>query len=142
MKHSYFFLLGNHDFEVAPDYLSSVLRVKDLKRAYYDFKGGGYRFIVLNGNDISLFANTKDDPKYKLTVEKLEQLKAADAPNAQSWNGGMSEIDLRGSSKRWIGLRLRARGSSSSATTRSIQRTNTTCGTISVSSISSPDLTI
>ena len=50
-----------------------MLRVKDSKRAYYDFKGGGYRFIVLNGNDISLFANTKDDPKYKLTVEKLKQ---------------------------------------------------------------------
>jgi hypothetical protein len=66
--------LGNHDFEVASDYLSSVLRVTGLKRAYYDFKGGGYRFVVLDGNDISLFANAKDSPKYKLAAEKLDAL--------------------------------------------------------------------
>jgi predicted phosphodiesterase len=91
LKHPSFFILGNHDFEVASDYLSSVLRVTGLKRAYYDFKGGGYRFIVLDGNDVSLFANAKDSPKYRLAVERLDALKAAKAPNAQTWNGGMSE---------------------------------------------------
>jgi 3',5'-cyclic AMP phosphodiesterase CpdA len=91
LKHPYFFLLGNHDFEVAPDYLPSVLRVTGLKRAYYDFTGGGYRFVVLDGNEISLFANTKDSANYGMAVTRLAALTAANAPNAQSWNGGMSE---------------------------------------------------
>jgi predicted phosphodiesterase len=95
LKHPYFFLLGNHDFEVAPNYLSSILRVTGLKRAYYDFTGGGYRFIVLDGNDISLFAHAKDTPEHKLAAEKLDQLKGANAPNAQTWNGGMSEEQFR-----------------------------------------------
>lgn len=91
LKHPHFFVLGNHDFEVAADYLGSLLRTTSLKRAYYDFKGGGYRFLVIDGNDISLFANPKDSPKHKLAAETLDGLKAKGAPNAQVWNGGMSE---------------------------------------------------
>lgn len=91
LKHPHFFILGNHDFEVAADYLGSVLRTTGLKRAYYDFRGGGYRFLVIDGNDVSLFANAKDSPKYRLAAEMLEGLKAKGAPNAQVWNGGMSD---------------------------------------------------
>jgi len=91
LRHPYFFLLGNHDFEVAPDDLALVPRLKASEHAYYDFTGGGYRFIILDGNEISLFANAKDSRRYRMAVEKLEKLKAANAPNAQSWNGGMSE---------------------------------------------------
>lgn len=91
LKHDHFFILGNHDFEVAADYLGSVLRITGLERAYYDFKGGDYRFIVIDGNDISLFANPKDSPKHNLAVERLAALTAANALNAQPWNGGLSE---------------------------------------------------
>ena len=91
LRHPHFFILGNHDFEVGADYLSSVLRVTGLKRAYYDFKGGGHRFLVIDGNDVSLFANPRDSAKHKLATETLAGLQARKAPNAQVWNGGPSE---------------------------------------------------
>ena len=56
LKHDRFFVLGNHDYDVAAEYLRSVVRTIGMKKAYYDFAGGGYRFIVIDGNDISLFA--------------------------------------------------------------------------------------
>lgn len=91
LKHPHFFVLGNHDYEVGADYLHAVVRTTGLKRAYYDFKAAGDRFIVIDGNDVSLFANAPGSPKHKLATERLAALKASGAVNAQSWNGSMSE---------------------------------------------------
>ncbi len=91
LRHGHFFLLGNHDFEVGADYLDAVVRTAGLKRAHYDFKGGGHRFIVINGNEVSLFANRPGSERHKRATEILAALKARNAANAQTWNGGMSE---------------------------------------------------
>lgn len=91
LKHERFFLLGNHDYDVAAEYLTSVVRTAGMERAYYDFAGGGYRFIVLDGNDVSLFAPPKDDPRREIAAKRLDELKAKGAVNAQSWNGSLSD---------------------------------------------------
>lgn len=93
LNHSHFFVLGNHDYEVGADYLHAVHRTVGIKRAYYDFKGEGtnFRFIVVDGNDVSLFANAPGTPRYKLARERLDKLVAEQAPNAQIWNGTLSE---------------------------------------------------
>lgn len=98
-----YFVLGNHDYSVAADYLSSVERVTGLRRAYYDFAGGGYRFLMIDGNDISVFANTKDSAAYALAEERLAKLTEAGAPNAQTWNGGLSDAQFA-----WIEDTLKA----------------------------------
>jgi len=89
-----FFVLGNHDYEVAGDYLGSVERATGLERAYYDFSGGGYRFLVLDGNEISFFANPRNSENYALAEERLAALEAAGAENAKSWNGGISDAQF------------------------------------------------
>ena len=91
LKHERFFLLGNHDYDVAPEYLASVVRTAGMEKAYYDFTGGGYRFIVLDGNDVSLFAPPKDDPRREIAQKRLDELKATGAVNAQTWNGSLGD---------------------------------------------------
>jgi 3',5'-cyclic AMP phosphodiesterase CpdA len=91
LKHDHFVLLGNHDYAVAPEYMNSILRTTGLKSAHYDFAGGGYRFIVVDGNDVSLFAPPPGDPRRDLAQRRLDELKAKDAVNAQPWNGSMSD---------------------------------------------------
>lgn len=91
LKHDRFFLLGNHDFDVAAEYLTSVVRTAGMQKAYYDFSGGGYRFIVLDGNDVSLFAPPKDDPRREIAAQRLDALKAKGAINAQTWNGSLGD---------------------------------------------------
>ena len=88
------FVLGNHDYSVAADYLASVERIAGLERAYYDYTGGGYRFLVIDGNDISTFANAKDSEAYAEAEERLAKLQEAGAENAQSWNGTLSEAQF------------------------------------------------
>jgi len=94
LKHDSFFILGNHDYSVAKDYLSSVVRTTGLERAYYDFTGGGYRFIVLDGNDVSTYAPPDGDPRKAMAEERLAALKATGAENAQSWNGTLSDAQF------------------------------------------------
>ena len=77
------FVLGNHDYSVAPEYLASVLRTTGLKSAHYDFTGGGYRFVVLDGNEISTFANPVGSDNHRLGQARLAAMKAKYAPNAR-----------------------------------------------------------
>jgi hypothetical protein len=91
LDHKSVLLLGNHDYDIAAEYLDSVLRTTGLEKAYYDFAGGGYRFIVLDGNDVSLFAPPKDDPRREIAAKRLDELKAKGAANAQSWNGSLGD---------------------------------------------------
>lgn len=91
LEHPHFFVLGNHDFEVGKDYLRSVVRTVGLERAYYDFTGGGYRFLVIDGNDVSTFAPPAGDPRLDIAAERLARLTEAGAENAQSWNGSLSD---------------------------------------------------
>ena len=47
-------VLGNHDFPLITDYIVDTL---DMSNQYYDFKHKNFRFIVLDTNDLSLYAN-------------------------------------------------------------------------------------
>lgn len=99
LKAPYYFVLGNHDYSVGNEYLQSVPRITGLKKTYYDFTVAQYRFVVLDGNDVSLFAppkgnswlGTKDDPRIAIANERLAKLKSQNAINAQPWNGSLSD---------------------------------------------------
>lgn len=91
LKHRKHFLLGNHDFDYAPEWIPSVIRTVGMPAPYYDFAVKGVRFIALDGNDVSTFAPGKDDPRRALAEERLAKLKASGAENAQSWNGSLSD---------------------------------------------------
>jgi 3',5'-cyclic AMP phosphodiesterase CpdA len=94
LKHPNFFLLGNHDFAVASDYLTSVLQTLGLQRAYYDFVGGGHRFIVVDGNEISLFANLEGSENHAAAKRRIAEMKTAGAGNGHIWNGGISDTQF------------------------------------------------
>lgn len=84
---------GNHDFSVESKYKKKIPALKQTKEGYYSFKEGNFRFIILNGNEISLYAsdNKKNIQKAE---EYLSALKAENAVNAMEWNGGFSQKQL------------------------------------------------
>jgi manganese-dependent ADP-ribose/CDP-alcohol diphosphatase len=62
---------GNHDFGFA--------------HGPYEFTQPGWRFLVLDGMDLSVKTGAQD---------MLDDLKRAKAPNAQDWNGGIGPMQL------------------------------------------------
>jgi 3',5'-cyclic AMP phosphodiesterase CpdA len=91
LRHETFMLPGNHDFSIAPDRLDAVHQRLGMPAAWHDFERNGIRFVVIDGNEISLFSSRESDPRHGLAQERLQALKAAGASNANPWNGGISE---------------------------------------------------
>jgi len=87
-------VLGNHDFSVAADRLNDVPGMLGMRDRYYSFSAHGWRFVVLDGNDLSLVARPKGSPEYEVAAALHATLKGGNAANAQTWNGGAGKSQL------------------------------------------------
>lgn len=101
-RHECLFLAGNHDFAVADEHLPRVYDRLGMPSPYYERCVNGVRLIFIDGNEVSLFAPPPDDSRRALARERLADMRRAEAPNAQEWNAGLSEVQFA-----WLGERLR-----------------------------------
>ena len=97
LKAPHYHVLGNHDFSVADDKKALVPAKLGLKQRYYDFARKGWRFIALDGNDVSLYAWPKNDPRTQAAAEYHKSLK----PRPPNWNGALGGEQLK-----WIEAKL------------------------------------
>ncbi|POO56363.1 metallophosphoesterase [Agrobacterium rosae] len=95
LRHRSIMLPGNHDFAVAPEHLAGVHARLGMPAPWYDFAIGRFRFVVLDGSDVSLFAPPHGDPRRELAAQRLNALKDAGAINAQDWNGSFSDAQVK-----------------------------------------------
>lgn len=94
--------LGNHDYAVEENKKQKVAARLGLQEStYYDFSHADWRFMVLNGNDLSTFASPPGSQEKKEAKEMLSQLQAKAALNAQDWNAGISQKQLQ-----WLKAKL------------------------------------
>jgi len=87
------FVLGNHDFDIAPELKTGLLSRLGTGRGYYAFSEGGWRFVVLNGVELG-FDFPKDEGLAEESAEMFAALAAAGRPNATRWNGGIGRVQL------------------------------------------------
>jgi hypothetical protein len=87
------FVLGNHDFDVAPELRAGLLARLGVGRGYYAFSEGEWRFIVLNGDELG-FNFPKDEALARESAGMFAALTAAGRPNATQWNGGAGRDQL------------------------------------------------
>lgn len=80
-------VVGNHCLDGGRELYD---RVVELERYYYDFEDGGWRFVVLDGNDVSIRDLPEDDPAYVAASEYI-----AAAPQNEAWNGAVGAEQLR-----------------------------------------------
>ena len=86
----YFHVLGNHDFWVQDRYKRDVPRRLGLSSPYYAITHKGWRFIVLDGNEISLHAWPQTSSEHQDSVA----WKNTHAPEAKDWNGALGTKQL------------------------------------------------
>ena len=71
LEHKSYHVLGNHDYDVE-DYLkSNVPKLFGLEKTFYSFCMHNWRFIFLDGNDLSLCAYPKNSKEYKNSEQYL-----------------------------------------------------------------------
>ncbi len=94
LRSPHYHVLGNHDFAVAAQKLDDVPSVLGLENRYDSFRCHKWRFITLDGNDLSVSARRKGSSEYAKAEAMLHSLKEKQAPNAQTWNGAAGEEQL------------------------------------------------
>ncbi|KEC76045.1 phosphatase [Rhizobium leguminosarum bv. phaseoli CCGM1] len=103
LRHEALFLLGNHDFSVSAGHLSEVAARLGMPSPYYSFSRHGWRFIVLDGNEVSTFAPPEGHPHRALAAQMLAALEAKGARNAHRWNAALSDAQFA-----WLGDQIAA----------------------------------
>lgn len=91
LRISKYHVLGNHDFQMPREQLLSTM---NMPASYHHFRRDGWRFIVVDTNDISTYGNPKDSANYALAEKMRADLIAAGKPNGQTWNGGVGPEQL------------------------------------------------
>lgn len=99
LKTPIYHVLGNHDFDVSPKPKSAALNLLKIKDKYYSMKVNNYRFIVLDGNDLSFHAYEKGSEEYKKSEQYYQQNKI----KSPRWNGALSEIQMN-----WLEKQLKS----------------------------------
>ncbi|MFN8241593.1 MAG: metallophosphoesterase [Bacteroidales bacterium] len=85
---------GNHDFAVEKKEVRKIPAFTESKTGYYSFSAGKFRFVVLNGNEISTysFGSVRVITEAR---ELLAKLGREGEKNAMEWNGGISDKQLK-----------------------------------------------
>jgi predicted phosphodiesterase len=94
-KKEVYHVIGNHDLSVDKSQFDKVPEKLKLVETWYSMNEKGWRFIFLNGNDITFHSN------HGQTVKEAEgitaKLKNEGKPNAFDWNGGIGSTQ-----KEWL----------------------------------------
>ncbi|MBX5157153.1 MULTISPECIES: metallophosphoesterase [unclassified Rhizobium] len=98
LRHEALFLLGNHDFSVSSGHLSEIAARLGMPSPYYSVSRHGWRFIVLDGNEVSTFAPPEGHPHRALAARMLTVLQEQGARNAHRWNAALSDEQFT-----WLG---------------------------------------
>jgi len=103
LKAPHYHLLGNHDFAVAPNKKDAVPAKLNMPTRYYDFGLKGWRFIVLDGNDVSLIGRNPGSEEHAQAKAVHAELKQRKAVNAMTWNGAIGAKQMA-----WLKSKLAA----------------------------------
>lgn len=88
-----FYVLGNHDYAVKDKEKKRVLKKMGMKEAYYSVIIGNWKFIVLNGNDLSFLSPQNDTQKKErntMVIDLIQDLRC----NFMPWNGGIGSVQM------------------------------------------------
>jgi hypothetical protein len=79
---------GNHDYSVGDKFKKRLPLPMPSKDGYYSFLHKSFRFIVLNGNELSTYS-LADKELIKQAEDYIKNLQNSGGINAIDWNGGM-----------------------------------------------------
>ncbi|XBS68500.1 metallophosphoesterase [Acerihabitans sp. KWT182] len=95
LRHPHVAVMGNHDADTVSRHFSRLQPPLGLPKHYFHFAVNGYRFIVIDGNDVSLYCNEANGQDGEQARRMLAQLAAEGKPQAQAWNGALGDAQLR-----------------------------------------------
>jgi len=94
LRSTSYHVLGNHDFEVADSLKSKIFDKLNLKKRYYSIDSNGWKFLVLDGTDLSFYGSL-DSLKLEETKIVFDRIEKDSLPYAKVYNGGISNQQMQ-----------------------------------------------
>lgn len=94
LKSPSYHVLGNHDFEIADSLKSKIFNKLNLKKRYYSIDNKNWKFIVLDGTDLSFYGSL-DSLKLAETEKIFKRVSKDSLPYAKVYNGGLSNQQMQ-----------------------------------------------
>jgi manganese-dependent ADP-ribose/CDP-alcohol diphosphatase len=94
-KQKFYHLLGNHDFEVEQDQKAKAPARLGLERKYYSVTQNGFCFVMLDTNDVSVYAYPVNSKEFVQAVEMLKAYAATGIVQAAPWNGAVGAEQMK-----------------------------------------------
>jgi 3',5'-cyclic AMP phosphodiesterase CpdA len=94
-RSKFYHLLGNHDFEVEDDLKLKAPGRIGMERRYYSMAQNGFCFVMLDTNDVSLYAYPLKSKETAAAFETLKAYAATGLLHAQSWNGAVGDAQMK-----------------------------------------------
>jgi len=91
---------GNHDYSVDSKYKKKLPVLTPSKNGYYSMVLKNFRFIFLNGNELSTYSSNNKSA-IKKASDNLAAMKKKGDINAVEWNGGLSPEQIA-----WLKIQL------------------------------------
>lgn len=85
---------GNHDYVGRTDN-KALYKELGMPGEYYSFRYDNWLFIMLNTNEIALYANVKGTGKEKELTEMMAAISKRGRNNGARWNGGISAKQMQ-----------------------------------------------
>ncbi len=91
-KKEVYHVIGNHDLSVEKSQFENVPEKLNLHKTWYSVSKKEWRFIFLNGNEITFHSNNQ---KILKEAEKIStKIKNEGKPNYYEWNGGIGSAQM------------------------------------------------
>ncbi len=87
-------VLGNHDFDVLDEHKGSVVPRLGMAWRHGAFDHVGFRFVVLDTNDVSTYAHAAGTRERIDAEVELKRLQGAKVRQAKPWNGAVGPAQL------------------------------------------------
>jgi len=88
-----YFLLGNHDFYFLSDStMSDLLNLYQMPDYYYSINKEGWRFIILDGTDLSVYSQQIRPEREAEFFELYNSIEGQ--PHQEGYNGGIGQVQL------------------------------------------------
>ncbi|MDR2425343.1 MAG: metallophosphoesterase, partial [Prevotellaceae bacterium] len=84
---------GNHDYDGVADNEALYARL-GMPASYYSFTREGWRFVMLNTNEVSAYANVAGTPLAEELERMMQHLRETNRTNGAPYNGGVSRKQL------------------------------------------------
>lgn len=88
----HFHVLGNHCLRLPRDYVIEKLGLKETAYSFFDIHS--WRFVILDGTDISLYGRNTNSPQYLEAQEFLQAHPLSKCSYAQSWNSKIGSAQV------------------------------------------------